>query len=41
MSQLVYLAGAYAALWVAFFAYSFRISRKLKRVERDLSLLKQ
>lgn len=41
MSQLIYLAGAYLALWIAFFAYSLRISRKLKRVERDLGLLKK
>lgn len=40
MSQLTYLAAAYAAIWVVFFGYSLYLSKKLKHVESELEILK-
>lgn len=40
MSQMIFLAAAYAALWIAFFGYSVYLMRRLKKVERELSVLK-
>jgi CcmD family protein len=40
-SFLAFLAAAYAVTWVAFFAYSFYISRKQAELRRELGALRQ
>lgn len=41
MSELTYLAAAYAAIWVAFFGYSLYLAKRLKRLEGELELLNE
>lgn len=37
--QVLFVAAAYAAIWLGFFGYSFFLAKKLKSIERELELL--
>jgi len=41
MSNLVYLAAAYAVAWLAICAYLFGIARRQRRLERELDRLQR
>lgn len=36
-----YVLAAYAVVWLVFFAYVFRLGRKISKLERDLSNLRK
>jgi len=41
MEGLAYLFAAYTAVWVVLFAYLFGLSRRQRRLNRELELLKK